>query len=127
MVFWVPFLKVLSPFKETETTKKEIVNFLLKNNLHNLISFSETCYATRINYNIRITENLLKLIDTVETYLYEKGIKFSRFRIIDSEKYTVETLPEFIGLIDENILNYIKEISNSKKLEIITYRKARFD
>ena len=120
-------LEIVSPFKETETNKEDIVNYLIKNNLHNLISYSETCYATRINYNIHITEYFLNLIDNVETYLYEKGIKFSRFRVIDSGKYVIETLPEFINLIDENVLDNIKKISKYGKIEIRPYKKARFD
>ena len=120
-------LEVISPFKENQIEKKDIVNFLNKKNQTNLISPSSTCLATRINFNIDIDKSILEKIENCESFLGNQGIFFSRVRLIDKNSWCIETTENYFDkLININKKSFEK-ILKTNSIIFAKYKKGRFD
>ena len=120
-------LGIISPFKKAHIPKKDILNYLIENNLKKLITEPTTCNATRINYGIRITGERLNLVEKTENFLKNKNIPFSRCRIVGKNRYVLETKQEFLHLLNQNILNEIRQILGSENITVGVYQKGFFD
>ncbi len=120
-------LGIISPFIELKISKDNIINFLKRKKLNKLISYPTTCLATRVKYNIEITEEILHKIKYVENILMENGITFSRFRVLDNNKYFIELLAEDIHNLSKELLNKIKKEVNEDDIDIREYKKGVFD
>ncbi|MCK4352258.1 ATP-dependent sacrificial sulfur transferase LarE [candidate division WOR-3 bacterium] len=71
---------IKSPLEEVGLTKLEIRNFSKKFGLKNWDKFPNTCLATRIPYNEKLTIDKLERIDKAESFLRKLGIKGARVR-----------------------------------------------
>ena len=97
-------LEIFSPFLEFKIGKKEIFDYLAKQNLNELAEPSNACLLSRIGYGLNFSEKLLKQIDDFENYLRALGFKQVRARIhsdilrIEIEK---KDFPRFFEKIDE--------------------------
>ena len=101
---------VKSPFKELKISKKDIIKYLEKNNLSNLISYPNSCLATRISYDFTITRDMLEVVENGEKFLIENGIKFCRLRLLGEKNFQIETLPEYLPLVNETLLKELKQL-----------------
>ncbi len=120
-------LNVISPFKDNQIEKKDIVNFLNKEKKTNLISLSATCLATRINFNIDIEKSILKKIELCESFLESQGIFFSRVRLIDKNSWCLETTEDYYNkLLNINKKSFEKILKTDSVL-FAKYKKGRFD
>jgi len=81
-------------------------------NLSNSEQPPESCLATRIPYNNRITNKELKRIENAENYIHAMGVKLIRVRNY-GEIAIIEILPEDFNRIIRNrasIMNKFKEL-----------------
>lgn len=105
-------LKIKSPLKEIEFTKKEIRKLSKKLELSTYDKQSFACLSSRFVYGETITKEKLKMVDKAEQLLLDLGFKQVRVRIHNNIA-RIEVLPnEFKKLIKhrEQIIKYFKEI-----------------
>jgi uncharacterized protein len=114
--------KIISPFKENNIGKREILQYLENNGLHDFIMPPTTCLATRITYNKKINEKLLKIVDSGELYLIENEVKFCRIRVNDNKIFSVESFPEYFNKINL-LLPKLYELLNADKITVKEYIK----
>lgn len=74
-------LSVKSPLREAGLTKSEIRELSRRMGLSTAEKPSKACLASRIPYGEKITEAKLKMIETAEDYLEEKGFSGVRVRV----------------------------------------------
>jgi uncharacterized protein len=86
-------LKILSPLRKAELTKKEIRELSKKMNLKNWDKPAYACLASRIPYGEKITYNKLKKIEKSEDFLKQKGFKQFRVRS-HNDTARIEVAPE---------------------------------
>jgi len=97
-------LDVFSPFLYFKIGKKEIFDYLRKQNLDEYIQPSNACLISRINYGTEVSEQLLNKIDEFEDSLRLLGFRQVRARIhtnlvrIEIEK---EKFKDFFIHLDE--------------------------
>ena len=100
-------LKVMSPLKEAGFTKTDIRNASRELGLYTWEKPAYACLLTRIPYNTKIDNEILRRIERAETYLIGLGIKAVRVRIHENLA-RIETEPRFIAKIfQENLMEKI--------------------
>ncbi len=119
-------LKILSPFKICKITREDIYNYYEKLNLKKFIVPSNTCLATRVKYNLKITNKILDRIDCVEKFLHENSITLSRLRVTP-DNYYIEVEKGKISYVKEKLLHHIKNMLNSDKISVREYKRGVFD
>ncbi len=91
-------LRVLSPLMEAGLTKSDIRTLSREKGLETWKKPAYACLLTRIPYNTRISNALLRKIEKAETYLMELGIRAVRVRVHDNLA-RIETEPMYIDRI----------------------------
>ncbi len=91
-------LKVRSPLLETGFKKSDIRTVSKEMGLDTWKKPAYACLLTRIPYNTRINDELLRKIERAETYLIELGIRAVRVRTHDNLA-RIETEPLYIDKI----------------------------
>ena len=125
-------LKILSPLFETGFTKQNIRDLSKKKGLYTWEKPAYACLLTRIPYNTKIEEALLRKIEKAETYLIEMGLRAVRVRAHD-ELARIETEPRYIEKIfRENLLGQISKQLKRYGFKYVTldlegYRTGGFD
>lgn len=110
-------LKVISPLAEAGVTKEEIRKMAKKANLSFWAKPSMTCLLTRVPHKTKITDKMLRMIDSAEQILLEHGYPGVRVRVHDTLA-RIECLPGFIKKIvndpqRDEIINDIKKVGFS--------------
>ncbi len=93
-------LGVLSPLVDAGFTKADIRQASRKMGLSTWDKPSQSCLATRIPYNIRITDTVLHRIEKAEEFLHDMGFGQVRVRVHDKTA-RIEVLPDEIGQVME--------------------------
>ena len=102
-------LNILSPLKENGFNKKDIRNYSRIKNLPTWEKPAYACLLTRIPYNNRVDNDMLKKIEKAEKFLIDLGIKAVRVRI-HGDLARIETEPILIKKIfEENLFKLISE------------------
>ena len=91
-------LKILSPLLESGFSKVDIRNASKAMDLYTWEKPAYACLLTRIPYNTRINEEVLRRIERAETFLIELGIRAVRVRTHD-KLARIETEPRYIEKI----------------------------
>jgi len=88
-------LNVRSPLVEVKLNKKDVRSLLKQMELPNWNAPSNTCLATRVPYDVRITREQLKRVDQAETLL--APFDFKQLRVRDHGNWArIEVAPEEI-------------------------------
>ena len=115
-------LNILSPLKENGFNKKDIRNYSRINNLPTWDKPAYACLLTRIPYNNRVDNDMLKKIEKAEKFLIDLGIKAVRVRI-HGDLARIETEPILIKKIfEENLFKLI-----SKQLKDFGFKYVTLD
>ena len=115
-------LNILSPLKENGFNKKDIRNYSRINNLPTWEKPAYACLLTRIPYNNRVDNDMLKKIEKAEKFLIDLGIKAVRVRI-HGDLARIETEPILIKKIfEENLFKLI-----SKQLKDFGFKYVTLD
>ena len=115
-------LNILSPLKENGFNKKDIRNYSRINNLPTWDKPAYACLLTRIPYNSRVDNDMLKKIEKAEKFLIDLGIKAVRVRI-HGDLARIETEPILIKKIfEENLFKLI-----SKQLKDFGFKYVTLD
>ena len=93
-------LNVLSPLLENGFTKSDIRNASRELGLKTWEKPAYACLLTRIPYNTKISNEMLRRIERSETFLIGLGIRAVRVRVHDNLA-RIETEPKYIGKIFE--------------------------
>ena len=102
-------LKVISPLLDAGFTKSDIRQALKELGLYTWEKPAYACLLTRIPYDTKINDDLLRRIERSETYLIGMGIRAVRVRTHDSLA-RIETEPEYIEKIfKEDLLGKISK------------------
>jgi len=101
-------LSVKSPLAEANLTKDDIRTALKESGIEIWNKPSMACLLTRFPYNTEVTEKDIRIVETAENILFEKGFYGTRVRK-HGEIARIECLPGFIE----------KLVNNSEKNEII--------
>lgn len=91
-------LSVKSPLAEAGITKKEIREFLLKEGLEIWDKPAMACLLTRIPYETEISEGMLRMIESAEDYLSDKGYPGTRVRV-HNDIARLECMPGYLEKI----------------------------
>ncbi|MCU0460631.1 MAG: ATP-dependent sacrificial sulfur transferase LarE [Bacteroidales bacterium] len=107
-------LSVRSPLAEAGLTKKDIRELLLKENLSIWDKPAMACLLTRIPYETKVSEGMLKMIGRAEDFLFEKGYPGTRVRL-HGDVARIECMPGYLSKIindpeREQIVANLKEI-----------------
>lgn len=125
-------LGVRSPLAEAGLTKKEIREFMKKEELPAWDKPSMACLLTRFPYETEVSEEMLKLIENAENYLFEKGYPGTRVRL-HNDIARIECLPGYIEKIvndpaRETIVNNLKNFGfRYVSLDLEGYRSGSMD
>lgn len=107
-------MEVRSPLAEAGLTKAEIRQLAYEAGLKVWDKPAMSCLLTRIPYDTEISEEMLRMIEKAEDYLFEKGFPGTRVRI-HGDVARIECIPGFIPKIvndpnRETIIEYLKNI-----------------
>ena len=107
-------LSVRSPLAEAGLTKNEIRELLLKEGIALWNKPALACLLTRIPYDTRVSDNMLRMIERAEDYLFEKGFPGTRVRL-HGEVARIECLPGYLSKIVNNpereqIVGHLKKL-----------------
>jgi len=107
-------LGIRSPLKEAGLTKKDIRELSLKAGLPVWDKPAMACLLTRMPHDTEVNDEMLRMIEQAEYFLFEKGYPGSRVRM-HNDIARIECLPGFFGRIiqspdREDITNYLKKI-----------------
>ena len=105
-------LNILSPLLEAGFTKADIRNASREKGFNTWEKPAYACLLTRIPYNTKISNEMLRRIERSETYLIELGIRAVRVRTHDNLA-RIETEPKYIEKIFKN--NLLGKISKQLK------------
>jgi len=89
---------VASPLADAGIGKREVREIARFLGLSNFNAASESCLATRIPLNEKITYEKLRMVESAEEFLWKLGISYLRVRNFDGIAI-IETLPEDIEKI----------------------------
>ena len=89
-------LGVFSPLVEAGFTKTDIREASRLMGLETWDKPSQSCLATRIPYNVTITDTELRRIERAEAFLHDLGFDQVRVRVQDTAA-RIEVLPDLIG------------------------------
>jgi len=107
-------LGVVSPLAEAGLTKKEIRTFAHKARLELWDKPAMACLLTRIPYDTEVSEGMLRMIESAEDLLFEKGYPGTRVRV-HGEIARIECMPGYLEKIihdpdREHIVMNLKKI-----------------
>jgi uncharacterized protein len=107
-------MEIRSPLLEAGLTKNDIRALLKKEGLSLWDKPAMACLMTRIPYNTPVNDDILRMVEKAEDYLFEKGYPGSRVRI-HGEVARIECLPGYLEKIihnpdKENIIFHLKKI-----------------
>jgi pyridinium-3,5-biscarboxylic acid mononucleotide sulfurtransferase len=91
-------LSVISPLATAGITKKEIREFLMKEGLEIWDKPAMACLLTRIPYDTEVSEGMLRMIESAEDYLFEKGYPGTRVRV-HNDIARIECMPGYLEKI----------------------------
>jgi len=125
-------LGIRSPLLEAGLTKKEIREFSQKEGLPTWDKPAMACLLTRIPYGTEVNEDVLRMVELAEIFLFEKGYAGARVRV-HGDLARIECLPGYFEKIvtapDKDII-----ISSLKKigfryisLDLEGYRSGSFN
>jgi pyridinium-3,5-biscarboxylic acid mononucleotide sulfurtransferase len=105
---------IRSPLMESGFIKNEIRELSKEAGLNTWDKPAYACLLTRIPYETRVTENDLRMIESAEQFLFDKGFPGTRVRI-HGEVARIECLPGYISKIiagteREQIISNLKKI-----------------
>jgi len=113
-------LNIRSPLVDAQLTKGEVRALLKDMGLPNWDLPSNTCLATRVPYDVRITSTILRRVERAEAALAH--YKFKNLRVRDHEHWArIEVAPEDIPRLfseRENVVQALKKLG---------YRKVALD
>jgi uncharacterized protein len=113
-------LRVRSPLQEVQLSKQEVRALLREKGLPNWDAPSNTCLATRVPYDVRITPKLLARVERAEGLL--APFNFAGLRVRDHGDWArIEVAPQDLPRLFE---------SRSKVLELLRplgYRRVALD
>ncbi len=113
-------LNIRSPLVEAQLTKGEVRALLKDLGLPNWDLPSNTCLATRVPHDVRITSNILKRVERAEAAL--APFKFKNLRVRDHEHWArVEVAPEDIPRL------FSEREKVAQALRKLGYRKVALD
>lgn len=95
-------LQVVSPLKDAGITSEDIEYFLTQSGIEPFYLSSSTCLATRFPYNLKLSEELIRIFDEIEAFLVNLNVFPVRVRYI----------PE--GIRIETSENHFEKIIQSK-------------
>lgn len=110
--------KILTPLRDAELTKSEIKE-MAKKYIPWHHTKSESCLATRITIDNKISKSLLKKIENSEKVLKEKNIPYIQFRTLKKKNSLTNKLDEIamIRIMEKNKHKITKSIiENIKKI-----------
>lgn len=121
-------LRIISPLLEFKFTKEEIREISKSMNIPIWNKKPESCLATRIKYNEKISYDKLKKIEEAEIFLKNLGLSLVRVRLL--EKFAkIEVLKEEFEILfknSEKIDEKLKEIGFDKVLiDLDGYKKEK--
>ena len=125
-------LSVKSPLAEAGITKKEIREFLLKEGLDIWDKPAMACLLTRIPYDSEVSEGMLRMIESAEDYLFEKGYPGTRVRV-HNDMARIECMPGYLEKIindpdREHIVSNLKNLGfRYISLDLEGYRSGSMD
>lgn len=109
-------LNIRSPLVEARLTKEEVRALLKEMGLPNWDLASNTCLATRVPHDVRITSTILKRVERAEAAL--APFKFKNLRVRDHEHWArVEVAPEEISRLfqeREKVVQSLKKLGYGK-------------
>jgi uncharacterized protein len=105
---------IRSPLMESGLIKHEIRELSKEAGLPTFDKPAYACLLTRIPYETRITENDLRMIESAEQFLFDRGFPGTRVRI-HGDVARIECLPGYISKIimgteREHIIDNLKKI-----------------
>jgi len=105
---------IRSPLMESGLIKSEIRELSQKEGLPTWDKPAYACLLTRIPYETKITENDLRMVESAEQFLFEKGFPGTRVRK-HGDIARIECLPGYINKITneterDHIINNLKKI-----------------
>ena len=105
---------IRSPLMESGLIKHEIRELSQKVGLPTWDKPAYACLLTRIPYDTKVTENDLRMVESAEQFLFEKGFPGTRVRI-HGDIARIECLPGYINKIVQeperaHIINNLKKI-----------------
>ncbi len=125
-------LSVRSPLAEAGMTKKEIRKLLMEEGLALWDKPAMACLLTRIPYETEVSEGMLRMIESAEDYLFERGYPGTRVRL-HGEIARIECLPGYLTRIindpaREQIVAKLKELGfRYISLDLEGYRTGSMD
>ena len=105
-------LNVLSPLLKNRFTKNDIRQASREMGLYTWEKPAYACLLTRIPYNTKIKEEMLRRIEKAETYLIELGIRAIRVRA-HGDLARIETEPRYFEMLSGE--SQMKKISRQLK------------
>lgn len=107
-------LEIRSPLMEAGLTKQEIREISKREGLPSWEKPAMACLLTRIPYNTVVNEDLLRMVEQAESFLFENGYPGARVRI-HGDIARIECLPGYFEKIIHNperelIINNLKKI-----------------
>ena len=119
---------VLSPLNELKITKEDVRKIAKVKGLSVFDKTSESCLATRFEYEMKLDKKLIKTVDKFESFLKDIGFSNVRVRVHSvglkrKKLFRIEVDSKEIKKIfkEENLISINKEIEKIKEIENISY------
>jgi uncharacterized protein len=111
-------LRIVSPLRDAGITSEDIESLLTQSGIEPFYLSSSTCLATRFPYNIKLSEDVIRVFDEIEAFLVDLNIFPVRVRYIP-EGIRIETSERhFEKLIKSK--NTLVKFCEEKGLKFIT-------
>jgi len=116
-------LNIIAPFIKTEIGKKDIYRIATHYGLDDYIRPSNTCLATRIMQDTKITNKKLKMVERAEEYMHDLGFKVVRVRYHYPDIARIEVLKESLkSLLDKQVIDSVV-----KRFKEIGFKRVSVD
>lgn len=119
-----------SPFIKYKITKKEIKEFSKRKGLPSASFEPLSCLLTRVNYNEKVTKELLRKIDKMENLIRSFSIKQVRARYFNNMMKIEVLEADILKVVEKRrkILDLAKNLGiNNIMLDLRPYKTGKFD
>lgn len=89
-------LGIVSPFVEAGITKQDIHRYAASCGLKNYIRPSNTCLATRIPASVPLRDEVLKMVEEAESFMYDHGFDVMRVRYHEPGLARIEVAKDYL-------------------------------
>jgi len=111
-------LQVVSPLRDAGVTSEDIEYFLAQSGINPFYLSSSTCLATRFPYNLKLSEDVIRIFDEIEAFLVNLNVFPVRVRYIP-DGIRIETSDNHFEKIVES-KNALVKFCEERGLKFIT-------